>query len=108
MRISGGERQRIAIASAILRDAPILIFDEPTSNLDSITEKEVFYSLLNMMNGKTSFLITHRLLGMEIIDEILVLYRGKIVERGRHEELLRFGGVYCQMWKLQRESLLER
>ncbi len=88
LRLSGGERQRLAIARALLKNAPILIFDEPTANLDPLTEKQVLDTLFETMRGKTSLLITHRLVGLENVDEILVMDKGRIVERGRHAELL--------------------
>ena len=106
-RLSGGERQRLAIARAILKDAPILILDEPTANLDPITEKEVLTSLFALMRGKTSLLITHRLIGLENADEILVLDRGKIVQRGDQAQLTREAGLYHQMLSFQNRILEE-
>ena len=106
-RLSGGERQRLAIARAILKDAPILIFDEPTANLDPITEQEVLKSLFALMRGKTSLLITHRLIGLENADEILVLERGKIVQRGTQAQLTREAGLYRQMLAYQNRILAE-
>jgi ATP-binding cassette subfamily C protein CydC len=107
LRLSGGERQRLAIARALLKEAPILILDEPTANLDPITEKQVLDTLFEVMQGKTSLLITHRLVGLEKMDEILVLDHGRIVERGRHEELLQGGGVYRHLWDLQNRVLYD-
>ena len=107
LRLSGGERQRLAIAQALLKDAPILIFDEPTANLDPLTEKEVLATLFETMRGKTSLMITHRLVGLEHVDEILVMDDGQIVEQGTHEELLKQGGLYRHLWNLQNQILYE-
>jgi len=107
LRLSGGERQRLAIARALLKDAPILILDEPTANLDPITEKQVLDTLFEIMHGKTSLLITHRLVGLENVDEIIVMDHGKIVERGAHHELVKNGGTYHRLWTLQNKILLE-
>ncbi|HLO30569.1 MAG TPA: thiol reductant ABC exporter subunit CydD [Anaerolineales bacterium] len=107
LRLSGGERQRLAIARALLKDAPILIFDEPTANLDPQTEKQVLDTLFETMRGKTSLLITHRLVGLEKVDEILVMDNGRIVERGAHQELLTHTGLYHDLWNLQNQILFE-
>ena len=107
LRLSGGERQRLAIARALLKDAPILIFDEPTANLDPQTEKQVLDTLFETMRDKTSLLITHRLLGLEHMDEILVMDEGQIVERGTHGALLEQKGLYRRLWDLQNQILSE-
>jgi ATP-binding cassette subfamily C protein CydC len=107
LRLSGGERQRLAIARALLKDAPILLFDEPTANLDPLTEKQVLQTLFETMKGKTSLLITHHLIGLENMDEILVMDEGKIVERGTHMELLARQGLYRRLWDLQNQILKE-
>ena len=107
LRLSGGERQRLAIARALLKDALILIFDEPTANLDPLTEKDVLATLFETMRGKTSLLITHRLVGLENVDEILVMDGGQIVEKGTHEKLLKQGGLYRHLWDLQNQILFD-
>lgn len=107
LRLSGGERQRLGITRALLKDAPILILDEPTANLDPITEKAVLDTLFEVMRRKTSLLITHRLVGLENVDGILVLDHGRIVERGTHEELLQSEGVYRRLWDLQNRALYD-
>jgi ABC-type multidrug transport system fused ATPase/permease subunit len=106
-RLSGGERQRLAIARALLRDAPLLILDEPTAQLDTLTERAVMREIERLMEGRTTLLITHRLVGMESMDEILVLDRGCVVERGRHADLLACGGLYRRLWDLQNQFLVE-
>ncbi len=105
LRLSGGERQRLAIARALLKDAPILILDEPTANLDPITEKQVLDTLFKIMRDKTSLLITHRLVGLENMDEVLVMDHGKIVEFGKHNELVRNNGTYRRLYDLQNKIL---
>ncbi|MBK9923756.1 MAG: thiol reductant ABC exporter subunit CydD [Anaerolineales bacterium] len=107
LRLSGGERQRLGITRALLKDAPILIFDEPTANLDPITEKQVLDVLFGIMKNKTSLLITHRLVGLENMDEIIVMDKGKITERGRHNELLNNDGIYRRLWDLQNKMLYD-
>jgi thiol reductant ABC exporter CydD subunit/thiol reductant ABC exporter CydC subunit len=105
LKLSGGQRQRLAIARALLKNAPILILDEATSGLDPVTEGEVRQAVYRLMAGRTTLIITHRLAGLEAMDEILVLDKGRIVQRGRHEELLRQEGLYRRMWELQHEVL---
>jgi len=104
-RLSGGERQRLAIARALLKDSPILILDEPTAHLDPQTEKQVLDTLFETMRDKTSLLITHRLIGLENVDEVLVMENGRIVERGTHSELLTNKGLYRRLWDLQNQIL---
>ena len=101
MKLSGGERQRIAIARILLQNAPIVILDEATANLDGVTEREVTETLKTISAGKTLITITHRLKGMEQYDRILVLEKGKIVEQGVHRELMAGNGLYRRMWELQ-------
>lgn len=100
-KLSGGERQRIAIARAILADAPILLLDEATSALDSVTEKEIQNALEELMEGRTSLVIAHRLSTLLNMDRILVFDKGRIVEDGSHEELLALNGTYANLWKMQ-------
>ena len=101
LRLSGGERQRIAIARAFLKNAPILILDEPTVNLDAITERAVLRAINVLRQGRTTLLVTHRLTEMEMVDEILVLQTGRIVESGTHSQLLQKEGLYWHMWRQQ-------
>jgi ATP-binding cassette, subfamily C, bacterial CydCD len=107
LRLSGGERQRLAIARALLKKAPVLILDEPTANLDALTERQVLDTLFESMQGKTNLLITHRLLGLEHMDEILVMDKGRIVERGSHNELLSQPGLYRRLFELQNQILYD-
>ncbi len=101
LKLSGGEKQRVAIARTLLKDPPILIFDEATSALDSRTEKAIQAQLLQAARGRTTLIIAHRLSTIMHADEILVLDHGRIVERGTHAQLLEKSGAYAQMWALQ-------
>ena len=101
MNLSGGEQQRLAIARMILQDAPIIVLDEATANLDAITEQALLDTLNRTSEGRTVLSITHRLHRMERYDEIVVLYEGKVIERGSHDKLLKSDGFYAGMWKLQ-------
>ncbi|CAG4888700.1 lipid A export permease/ATP-binding protein MsbA [Paraburkholderia saeva] len=101
MRLSGGQRQRLAIARAIYKDAPILILDEATSALDSESERHVQAALETLMKGRTTLVIAHRLSTIERADRILVLEAGQIAEQGSHEELLRKGGLYAHLHRIQ-------
>ncbi|HEX7621374.1 MAG TPA: ABC transporter ATP-binding protein [Anaerolineales bacterium] len=100
-RLSGGEKQRIALARVILKDPRILILDEATSHLDSESESLIQDALKRVMAGRTSIVIAHRLSTILAADLILVMDRGRIVERGTHEQLLATGGVYCQLYETQ-------
>ena len=99
--LSGGQRQRVAIARAIIRNTPILILDEPTSGLDAASEKLVFEALDRLMEGKTVIVIAHRLSTIQRADIIFVVNEGVIVESGKHEELLKQGGLYAELYHLQ-------
>ena len=99
--ISGGERQRISIARAFLKDAPILILDEPTSSIDSRTEGVILEALERLMIGRTTILIAHRMATIRSANKILVMDHGQIIEAGRHEDLVHSGGVYSELWAAQ-------
>ena len=104
LKLSGGEKQRVAIARMLLKDPPIVIFDEATSALDSANERAIQAELRAAARGKTALVIAHRLSTVVEADQILVLEAGRIVERGRHAELLARGGVYARMWALQAQG----
>lgn len=104
LKLSGGEKQRVAIARTILKNPPILVLDEATSALDTHTEREIQAALRSISKDRTTLIIAHRLSTVVDADEILVLDRGRVVERGTHAELLALGGVYASMWNRQRES----
>jgi ABC-type multidrug transport system fused ATPase/permease subunit/glycosyltransferase involved in cell wall biosynthesis len=103
-KTSGGERQRIAVARAFLRDAPILILDEPTSSIDSRTEEVILDALDRLMHGRTTFLIAHRLSTLRSVDQILVMDDGRVVQQGTHEELVSQPGLYGHLWEAQTRS----
>lgn len=105
VQLSGGERQRLAIARTLLLDAPVLVLDEPTANLDPATERELLDELHSIMVGRTTISITHRLVGLEHMDEILVLDGGQIVERGTHGHLLVEGGLYRRLIDVQEQMV---
>ncbi len=101
VRLSGGEKQRVSIARAVLKNPPILILDEATSHLDSVSEKLVQDALWKLIKGRTTFIIAHRLSTIRKADKIIVLKDGKIVEQGKHEELVKKGGIYNNLHELQ-------
>ncbi|MCJ2130132.1 ABCB family ABC transporter ATP-binding protein/permease [Methylobacterium sp. E-045] len=104
LKLSGGEKQRVAIARTILKGPPILVLDEATSALDSFTEREIQDALDKVSRGRTTLVIAHRLSTVVNADEIIVLDRGVIVERGDHQTLLDLGAVYASLWSRQREA----
>ena len=101
MRLSGGEQQRICIARAILKNAPILILDEATSFLDTESEMIVQKAMENLLKERTALIIAHRLSTIRKADKIVVVSDGKIVEQGTHEELLGKGGLYQRLYEIQ-------
>jgi ATP-binding cassette subfamily B protein len=102
VKLSGGERQRVAIARAFLADAPILIFDEATSSLDSESEVLIQQAMERLMVGRTTLVVAHRLSTVRALDRLLVLDKGRVVEEGSHEQLIRIdGGVYRRLFERQ-------
>jgi ATP-binding cassette subfamily B protein/subfamily B ATP-binding cassette protein MsbA len=99
--LSGGERQRLSIARALLKDSPVLILDEPTSALDALTEQSILEALERLVDGRTTFIIAHRLSTIRRADRIAVLEHGRLVELGSHETLLRRGGLYARLHRMQ-------
>ena len=108
LKLSGGEKQRVAIARTILKAPPILLLDEATSALDSHTERDIQDALDRVSKNRTTLVIAHRLSTIVGADEILVLDQGVIVERGTHQQLLAHGGLYASMWNRQREAQMAR
>jgi ATP-binding cassette subfamily C protein CydC len=98
MRLSGGERQRLAIARSLLRNAPIVLLDEPSANLDAVSERKLMEDLRALLSGRTTILVTHRFVDLGWVDEVLVLDRGRVVERGTHEGLLEHRGLYRKLY----------
>ena len=103
--LSGGENQRIALARAILKDAPIIVLDEATAFADAENEHQIQLAFEGLTRGKSVLMIAHRLSTIQDADMILVFREGKIVERGSHSELLKQGGVYAAMWKDYQTSI---
>ena len=104
LKLSGGEKQRVAIARTILKNPPILVLDEATSALDTMTERQIQEALDKVSENRTTLVIAHRLSTIVDADEIIVLEHGRIAERGTHADLLRQGGIYAAMWKRQQEA----
>jgi len=103
VRLSAGERQRLSIARALLKDPPVLILDEATASVDTATEKEIQLALEHLLAGRTSLIIAHRLSTVRKADAIAVVDQGRIAELGNHEALLRSGGLYAKLWSIQSE-----
>ena len=99
--MSGGQRQRVSIARALLKNAPILVLDEATSALDSENEMLIQKSMKRAMDGKTTLVIAHRLATLGNMDRIVVIKDGKIIETGTHNQLMRQGGEYSKLWRIQ-------
>ena len=107
VKLSVGEKQRVSIARALLKNAPILILDEATASVDTQTEKLIQEALERLMTGRTSFVIAHRLSTIRKADQILVLRHGEIVERGTHDELLATDGLYAKLARIQNTTFIE-
>jgi ATP-binding cassette subfamily C protein CydC len=105
-QMSGGECQRLAVARALLYDAPVVLLDEPTAHLDAITEQELIDTLHRVLAGKTVLWASHSLTGMQWMDEIVVLESGRAVERGTHAQLIKKGGLYATMYRIQHDELI--
>lgn len=101
LKLSGGEKQRVAIARIFLRDPKLLICDEATSALDTATEQEIMSSLTDLAKGRTSVFVAHRLSTIQKCDKIIVLSEGQIIEQGTHEDLMALEGTYATMWRSQ-------
>jgi len=106
VRLSGGQRQRIAIARVLLKDAPILVMDEATSALDSEVESAIRENLYKLMRGKTVIAIAHRLSTIAMLDRLLVIDEGRIVEEGTHTALIARNGIYSRLWAHQSGGFL--
>ena len=107
VKLSGGQRQRVAIARVFLKDAPILVLDEATSALDSEVEAAIQENLFALMEGKTVIAIAHRLSTISEMDELIVLDKGAVIERGNHHELTQLGGLYSELWSRQSGGFID-
>ena len=107
MGLSGGQKQRISIARALLFNAPVLIFDDATSALDMETEQELYHALRSRGSNQSHIIIAHRISSVKDCDEILIMDKGRIIERGTHEELLALHGQYYEIYKEQYSTVLE-
>jgi ABC-type multidrug transport system fused ATPase/permease subunit len=107
VKLSGGEKQRVSIARAILANKKILVLDEATSSLDSQTEHEIQADLEKLMKGRTSIIIAHRLSTIMKADQIVVMKNGKIVQKGTHAQLIRQSGEYSHLWNLQKGGYIK-
>ena len=105
IRLSGGQRQRLSIARAVLKDAPVMVFDEATSSVDSETERAIQESLIPITRGKTALIIAHRLSTIRHADRILVLDQGLVAEEGHHDDLVELDGIYAELWHVQSGDL---
>lgn len=106
VKLSGGQRQRIAIARALLKDAPILVLDEATSALDSVSEQAIQKAFSEAMKGRTAVVVAHRLSTLKHLNRIIVFDKGKLAEQGTHDELVRLGGIYADLWHRQKGGFL--
>jgi ATP-binding cassette, subfamily B, heavy metal transporter len=104
LKLSGGEKQRVAIARTILKKPAILVFDEATSSLDSYSEQQIMVAINEVSKGNTSLVIAHRLSTVVDADNILVMKEGEIVEQGNHQQLLEQHGEYAKLWQLQQKQ----
>jgi ABC-type multidrug transport system fused ATPase/permease subunit len=103
VRLSAGERQRLSIARALLKDPPVLVLDEATASVDTATEKQIQLALDHLLAGRTSIVVAHRLSTVRKADAIAVVEAGRILEMGKHEELVKKGGLYARLWSIQSE-----
>ncbi len=108
IELSGGEAQKVAIARALYKNAPFLILDEPTAALDPVAEAEIYSKFNEIAGDRTAIYISHRLSSCKFCDEILVFHQGRVVQKGRHEELLReTGGKYYVLWNAQAQYYVD-